>query len=143
MLTFELVTLEGIKFAEQCYEVMLPTPQGQIAILPHHIPLVSITVPGVISIRRNPNDGDERLEHFAGSGGLVEIEGKRVRLLADSAEAGADIDEAEAKAALEEAKQAQKQAGSQVALANAASIIEQHAARLKVAELKNRRRTAR
>jgi F-type H+-transporting ATPase subunit epsilon len=140
-LTFELVTLEGIKFSEDCYEVMLPTPQGQIAILPHHIPLVSIASAGVVSIRKNPQDSDDRLQHFASSGGLVEVEGKRVRLLADSAESAEDIDELEVKEALERAQEIQKKATSQVALADATATLERQTARLKVAELKRRRKT--
>jgi len=140
MITFELVTLEGVKFTAECYSVSLPTPQGLTSVLPHHIPLVSIAVPGVISIRKHQNDPDSALEHFASDGGLIEVDGKRVRLLADTAEAAEDIDELEAKKALEKAQELQKTAKDQVALADAAAIIERQTVRLKVAELKKRRR---
>jgi F-type H+-transporting ATPase subunit epsilon len=141
VLTFELVTLEGLKFAEECYEVILPTPDGQIAILPNHIPLVSITSDGVVSVRRNPNDSDDRMEHFASSGGLVEIEGRRVRLLADSAETSDDLDEAEVKDALEKAKALVKNAKNQVDLSDATSLLERQSARLRVTEIKRRSRS--
>ena len=140
-ITFELVTLEGVKFTEQCYSVQLPTPDGLVSILPHHIPLVSIASPGVVSIRRRQDDPDSALEHFASDGGLIEVSGKRVRLLADTAEAAEDVNELEAKQALERAKELQKTAKDQVALADATALIERHAARIKVAELKRRRRT--
>ncbi len=139
MITFELVTLEGVKFTAECYSVTIPTPDGLTSILPHHIPLVSIAVPGVISVRKRPGDPDSALEHFASDGGLVEVSNKRVRLLSNSAEAADDIKEAEVKEALERARELQKNAKDQVSLADATALIERHVARLKVAELKKRR----
>lgn len=140
MLTFELVTKEGLKFSDEGYEIILPTPQGQIAILPHHIPLVALASPGVVSIRLRQSDSDEKLEHFAVSGGLVEIDGKRVRLLADTAEQADDVDEAKAKEALEHARELIKNAKDDVALADATAMIERNLGRLKIANLKRRRR---
>lgn len=138
MLTFELVTLEGVKFTEECYSVALPTPGGVITVMPHHIPLVSVAMPGVVSVRRNQNDPDSKLEHFASDGGVIEISGTRVRLLANAAEAAGDINEMEAKEALERARELQLNAKDQVALADATGLIERHLAQLKVAELKRR-----
>lgn len=139
-ITFELVTPEGIKASEEAYEVMLPTPQGQIGILPHHMPLVSLAAPGIISIRRAQSDPDSRLEHFATSGGLVEVEGSTVRLLADTAEHADDIDEARAAEALRAAQELAKTSKDSVAVADATALIERNIARLKVAELKRRHR---
>lgn len=140
MITFELITLDGVKFTEECYEVLLPTPQGQIAIFPEHAPLISVASPGVISVRKRQGDKDDQLLHFASDGGLIEIDDKRVRLLADVAEEANDIDEAKSKEALKRAKELQRQATSQVALADATALIERHAAQIKVAELKRRTR---
>ncbi len=138
--TFELITPEGLKIQEEVYELLLPTPNGQIGILPNHMPLISIITPGVISIRRRQEDTDQALEHLATSGGFLEVDDKKVRLLADSAERAEDIDEMKAQQALEKAKEMQKTAKDQVSLAEATSIIEQSTARLRVAELKKRRR---
>jgi F-type H+-transporting ATPase subunit epsilon len=138
-LKFELVTPEGVKFTESAYEVMLPTPEGEIAILPHHIPLVSLAVPGVVSIRRKESDKDSQLEHFAVSGGLIEISGSNIRLLADTAEHAEDVDEMRAKEALERAHELAKTAKDDVSLADATAAIERNLGRLKVAELKKRR----
>lgn len=141
-LTFELVTPEGVKFTEDAYEIMLPTPGGQIAVLPHHMPLVSLASAGVISVRRRAEDPDSKLEHFATSGGLIEVEGTTVRLLADSAEHADEIDELAAKEALERAQQLRHEADDHIKLADATGIIEANLARLKVADLrKNRHRT--
>lgn len=138
--SFELVTPEGLKLQENVYEVLLPTPQGQIGILPNHMPLISIITPGVISVKKNQDDSDASLEHLATSGGLLEVDGQRARLLADSAERAEDIDELKAKEALERARELQMTAKDQVSLADATAIIEQSAARLRVAELKKRHR---
>ncbi|MBW3538002.1 ATP synthase F1 subunit epsilon [Candidatus Parcubacteria bacterium] len=138
MLTFELVTPEGVKFTEEAYEVLLPTPNGQIGILPHHMPLVTLAVPGVIGIRRRADDPDSRIEHFATGGGFVEVDGKRLRLLADTAEHAEDIDELRAKEALERAQELQQTAEDHVALADATALIERNLARLKVTEIKRR-----
>lgn len=143
MLTFELVTLEGVKFSEECYEVVLPTVEGQIGIFPDHAPLIAAAVPGVISIRKRQSDPDDKLDHFATDGGLVEINGRHVRLLADTAEHADDINEMEAKAALQRAKELKSTAKDQVAVADAVSLIERHTARLKVADIKRRRRRTR
>lgn len=138
-LTFELVTPEGIKFSEEIYEVLLPTPDGQVGILPHHVPLITIVTPGVMTIKRHADDRDDQIEHVATSGGFVEISGKRVRLLADSAERAEDIDELKAKQALEAARALQKTQQSDITLADAVGLIELNLARLKVADLKRRR----
>lgn len=137
-ITFEIVTPEGPKFGEEVYSVTLPTSQGQIGILPHHIPLITIVTPGVIFIRRHQDDSEEQAEHVATAGGLVEIDGKRVRLLADSAQRAEDIDELKAKEALEHARQLQRTAKNHVDLAEAVALIDQNLARLKVAELRRR-----
>lgn len=139
MLTFELVTLEGIKFSEQCFEIILPTEQGQIAVFPNHVPLVSVATPGIVSVRIRETDPDSALHHYAINGGVIEVGEHRVRVLADEAQSAEDIDEGHAKAALQRAKELQKQAEGRVALADATALVERHLAQLKVAELKNRR----
>ncbi len=139
-LLFELITPEGPKFSEEVYEVIIPTPQGYIAVLPHHVALVTMVVPGVLSIRRHAEDSDDNLEHVACAGGLAVIDAKRVRLLADSAERAADIDELRAKEALERAHAMKKTAADQATAAEAVGLLELNLARLKVAELKRRRR---
>lgn len=141
MITFELVTLEGVKFSEDCFEIVLPTPDGLIAVFPDHMPLISVVSPGVISIRAREKDADDKMEHFATDGGIVEIEeGKRIRLLADVAEQADDVNEMEAKTALERAQELRANADSQVDFAEASALIAQQTARLRVAELKRRKR---
>lgn len=139
-ISFEVLTPDGRKFQADVYSISLPTPDGLIGILPHHIPLISLVVSGVISIRHRANDQDDQQEHIATAGGFVEIDGQHVRLLADSAERADDIDELKAQEALARAQELKHEARDAVTLADAVGLIELHSARLKVAELKRRRR---
>lgn len=134
----ELTTLLGIKLDAEVYEVVLPTRDGEIAVFPGHEPLVTITVPGAIAVRHKKNDDD--LEYYAISGGIIEVNNSRVRVLVDEAEHGEDIIEAESKAALERAMELRQKAASQVELEKAHQLIDRHAVRLKVADLHRRKR---
>jgi F-type H+-transporting ATPase subunit epsilon len=141
MLTFELVTLEGVKFSAEAHEIIIPTPDGLIAVFPDHMPLISIASPGIISVRKRANDPDEAMENFATNGGVIEVvTGRKLRLLADQAQSADDIDEAAAKAALERAMKLRADADDQMSLADADAQIMQLAAQLKVAGLRRRKR---
>lgn len=136
----ELVTLAGIKVDEEVYEVMLPTAAGPIAVFEDHEPLVSVAIPGAISVRYKRGDSDDKLEYFAVSGGVIEITGKRVRVLVDEADHGDDIVEAESKAALQKALDMQKNAKTSVELEKATELVDRHQVRLNVAGLRRRQR---
>lgn len=138
MLTFELVTLGGVKFDGEVYEVILPTPEGLIAVFANHASLVSITIPGVVSIRKHKQDSDNKMEHFAIHGGVVEVNKRRVRLLADEATHSDEVVHDEIKSALELAKKMKKSAKDQVSFEKAQSLIEIYNAKLRVASLKKR-----
>jgi F-type H+-transporting ATPase subunit epsilon len=135
----ELITLSGQKMNEDVYEVILPTADGEIAVFPGHTPIVTLAVPGVISVRRTRSDADTAMEHFATNGGVVEINNERVRVLVDEADAAGEIHEDEAKAALERAEVMKRDAKDKVELDKAQSMIDRQAVRLKVADLRRRR----
>lgn len=140
MIKFELITLDGAKFSEEVHEVILPTPLGQIAVFEHHMPLVSLASHGVITIRRRPGDADDRLEHFATNGGVIEVANNTVRLLADEADHAEDISEEEARKAYERAQQMLRESKDPVSLDKAQSLIDRSRVRLQVASLKRHRR---
>lgn len=136
----ELITLSGPKFQEDAYEVILPTAEGDIAVYPGHMPLVSLAVPGIITVRRHKADTDDRLEQFALSGGVIEIASDSVRVLVDEADAGDEIVEAEAKAALDHARALKAEAKDQIELNHAQELIDRQAVRLRLAEIRRHRR---
>lgn len=138
MFRFQLVALSGAKFDDQVHEVLLPTLDGQIGVLQHHMPLFSVATNGVITVRRNPKDSDAQREYFATNGGVVEVSDNTLRVLVDEADHADEINEAEAEAAMERAKQLKAEAKDQISLEHAQSLIDRHAVRLHVAGLRRR-----
>lgn len=137
---FELVSLDGVKFQAEAYSVILPTASGQITLLPGHQPLLSVLVPGIITIRRNKSDADHHLEHYATYGGVLEVTSEGARVLVDEATHGDEINESEAQKAHEEAVRLRQDAKNQVELDKAQGLVDRHAVRLNVAELRRRHR---
>lgn len=140
MILFELVSLSGIKFSEDVYEVILPTLDGQIGVMPGHMPLISAATNGVVSIRRSSSDKDDVMDHFAISGGVIEVSNNNLRLLVDEADHAEEISEAEAQKAYDLAQQMKKEAKDQVSLEHAQHLIDRSSVRLHVAGLKRRQR---
>lgn len=137
----ELITLSGVKADEEVYEVLLPTVEGTIAILPGHERIVTLATNGVIAIRRKKGDLDEAMEYFATFGGIVEVSPTRLRILVDEADTADDILESEAQKALEAAQDMKAKAKDSVELDKAQQLIDRHAVRLKVACLRRRHRS--
>lgn len=140
MVKFELVTLNGTKLHDEVHEVVLPTAQGYIAVFTHHAPLVSLAVPGVISVRHKANQPDDLMDHYATNGGVIEVVNNTIRVLVDEADAAHEINEKEIQASLEKAKKLKADAKDQVSLDHAQQLIDRSAVRLKVAELRRRKR---
>lgn len=138
MIHFQLVALSGTKFDDDVYEVVLPTVDGEIGVLQDHMPLVSVASNGVIAIRRDAKDSDVQRDFFATNGGVIEISNNTLRVLVDEADHANDINEAEAEAAMERAKQLIAEAGDQVSLEHAQQLVDRSAVRLQVAGLKRR-----
>lgn len=128
MIHFKIITPEREVFQEEIDEALIPTKNGQIGILPHHIPLVSLVVPGEILLRKGAKEIP-----LAVSGGVVEVDGKSVTLLADTAEYVEEIDEARAEVARQRAKERmQEKSLSGEEFAYLSGKIEKELARLRV-----------
>jgi len=140
MLRLKLETISGTKFDDDVAEVQLPTLAGQIGVLTGHMPLISVATHGVIKVRRKATDPDDFMELFATNGGVIEVADNVLSVLVDEADHETDIDEAEAKKALELAQKMKAEAKDQVSLEHAQSLMDRHAVRLQVAGLKRRRR---
>ncbi len=143
MLKFELVTLDGTKFSNDVHEVLLPTPEGQIAVFSNHASLVSIATPGIIRVRLKQGDPDDFMEAYATNGGVIEVFEGIVRVLVDEADASDEINEHEALKAHEEARRLLAEAKDQISLDHAQQFLDRTAVRLKVAEIKKRRASRR
>jgi F-type H+-transporting ATPase subunit epsilon len=139
MLHFELVSTTGTKFDDEAYEVLIPARGGTIAIFEDHMPLVTPADPGVVSVRRKASDKDDDMQSFAVNGGVMEMDGKNLRFIADDISAPEDISEKAAEEALARAEQLVADAGSQQALAEAHRLLHHSRAQLNVARMRRRR----
>jgi F-type H+-transporting ATPase subunit epsilon len=138
MIKFQLVTLAGIKFDSDVYEVILPTLDGQIGVLQDHMPIVSVATNGIISVRKNTHDTDAQMELFATNGGVIEVDNNLLRVLVDEADNGSEINEAETKRAYELAEKMKAEAKDEISLEHAQTLIDRQAVRLQVAQLHHR-----
>ncbi|MBC7708382.1 ATP synthase F1 subunit epsilon, partial [Polaromonas sp.] len=135
----QLVSLSGSKFDDDVYEVTVPTLDGEIGILDHHMPLIAVAKTGVVAVRRQARDTDAQREFFAINGGAIEVENNKLRILVDEADHADEINESEAAAAMERAKKMKAEATDQVSLEHAQALVDRHAVRIQVANLKRRR----
>ncbi len=138
-MNLQLVTLSGTKLDKPVYEVIIPTVDGEIGVFPDHEPLVTLAKAGVVQVREDKSDPDDRMELYAISGGIVQINGQIIRILVDEADHEPDIVEAESRAALERALKLRDEAHDRVELEKATQLIDRHTVRLKVADLRRHR----
>lgn len=97
----EIVSQDRTVFQGDVDMVILPGAAGEMGILPHHAPVLTILKYGVIRIRQQ---GKEEL--FAVAGGMAEVQPEVVTILADAAENIQDIDITRAQAAKKRAEDA-------------------------------------
>jgi len=105
LIKFEIVTPERVVLKETIRQITLPTKQGEITVLPNHIPLIATLLPGVIHLRKS----DDTPEVLSVSGGFVEVLMNKVVVLADTAEMAEEIDIERAEEARKRAEQSMKE----------------------------------
>lgn len=102
---FEIVTPERVVLKETVVQVTVPTKEGEITVLPKHIPLVAALMPGVIELKTSTG----QIEIISVSGGFIEVLKNKVVILADSAERAEEIDEKRADEARKRAEDIKKE----------------------------------
>jgi F-type H+-transporting ATPase subunit epsilon len=100
IIKFEIATPERVVLREDIVQVTVPTKQGEITVLPGHIPLVASLMPGVIEIRKPGGQADV----MSVSGGFIEVLKDKVVILADTAERAEELDEARIETARQKAE---------------------------------------
>jgi F-type H+-transporting ATPase subunit epsilon len=138
MISFKLVSSDGSKFDGEVYEILVPTPNGTIAVFEDHMPIISAASPGVLSIRRKSGDSDKSMEHFAIAGGVIQVDGKTVRFISDEITSSEDVSEKEAQEAHKKAEELVASASNLVAIDEAKRVLQHRTAQLHVARLKKR-----
>jgi F-type H+-transporting ATPase subunit epsilon len=96
----EIVTPEAKTFSEDVDMVTLTGIDGEMGILPQHMPLMTQLVPGEILVRK----GSDNFLLAVGEG-FVQVTGEKISILTDMAIRGENIDEAAAEEARKRAEE--------------------------------------
>ena len=110
----EIITPIKVTYRDEADEIIIPTVQGEIAVLPHHISLLTQIAPGELTIKKSGKE-----THIAITGGFVEIANNTVSILAEYAVESEEISQAAAQQAKERAEKMleEKLSGRDFALA--------------------------
>ncbi len=132
----DVVTAERVVYSDDVNMVIAPGLEGQMGILPHHAPLITVLGLGELVIKK---EGQED-EFMAIGGGFMEVLPDKVVVLADMAERAEEIDEARAEEARRRAEERLKQRRvEEVDFARAEAALRRSLTRLKVAKRARRR----
>jgi len=101
-LALEILSPEKLLLARDVDMVVIPGTEGDLGILPGHSRLITGLRGGLVDIYAN----DQITDRFFVSGGFAEVTEERCAVLADSITRQADLNQADADAALSDAKAA-------------------------------------
>jgi len=131
-LKLEIVTPEAKVFSQDVDIVYVPGSEGEIGILPKHIPLMTMIKPGELRVSINGQD-----TFMAVGEGFVEVTAETVTVLTDMAVKEQDIDETAAEEAIKRAQEALKH-GADIGAEEVASV--EAALQKSLAQLRVKRR---
>jgi F-type H+-transporting ATPase subunit epsilon len=103
---------------------------GELGIAPQHAPLITRIKPGFVRITL---ENGEHVEFYV-SGGILEVQPQLVSVLADTAARAADLDEAKAILAKEEAERMLANRGEAMEIAEAQTKLAEAMAQLQALE---------
>ena len=98
----DIVSAEAKIFSGDATMVVATGELGELGITPRHAPLITRLKPGHVDVLL---EGGERQQFYV-SGGILEVQPQVVTVLADTAARAADLDEAAAQRAMNEARDA-------------------------------------
>lgn len=102
-LLLEIITPEKVVFKDEVAEVIVPTTNGQLTILPNHVGLLTQVSPGELIIKKGT-----AFKFLAITGGFLEVGGNKITILADYAVRSEEIEVARAIEAQKRAEQLMK-----------------------------------
>jgi F-type H+-transporting ATPase subunit epsilon len=136
-LRLEIITAERQVFADDVNVVVAPGIEGELGILPHHAPLMTMLKPGELLIRK---DGEET--YLVVSGGFLEVRPDKVIVLADACERAEEIDITRAEEAKHRAEERLKTHPPGLDIARAQAALLRSLIRLRIAERRRRKSTS-
>jgi len=124
----EIVTPEGQRAAVEVDELLAPGHDGQLGILPQHTRYMVVLGVGEMAYRV-----DDEWQVLAVANGLMEVEGDRVIILAQTAELAEAIDVARAKLAKKRAEERLADPDAEIDLERAQASLSRALVRLQAA----------
>jgi len=100
-LTLEIVTPEARVYSDTIETVVIPTVEGEIGILPGHIPLLTQVEAGELRVTKAG-----KTDYLAVGNGFVQVDGDKISVLAESAINEEKIDPDAAEKAMARAQEA-------------------------------------
>ena len=122
-----VITPERLFYENQVEMVEFNTTEGEIGVLPGHIPLTVIVKPGILDITEPEGDKVAALH-----AGFAEILPDRVTILAEIIEWPEEIDEERARAAKERAEERLRSKTAQTDIMRAETALQRAIARIQV-----------
>lgn len=126
----DIVSAEQELFSGAVQLVVVTGEMGELGIAPQHAPLITRIKPGYVRITM----ADGGHQEFYVSGGILEVQPQLVSVLADTAVRAADLDEAKAKLAKEEAERMLANRSTAMDIAEAQAQLAQAMAQLQALE---------
>ncbi|HWQ73943.1 MAG TPA: F0F1 ATP synthase subunit epsilon [Syntrophomonas sp.] len=126
----EIVTPEQILFKNEVQFLVVPELNGELGVLKNHAPMIAALDVGVLRY----TDSGGKINKIALSGGFMEVIYNEVRVLAETAEQGSEIDVLRAKAAKERAEKRLQAINENINHARAEMALKRAVARLKAAD---------
>ena len=133
-LRLEIITAERQVLADDIDILVAPGIEGELGILPHHAPLMTMLQPGELLIRK---DGEET--YMVVTGGFLEVRPDKVIVLADACERAEEIDVTRAEEAKRRAEERLKTRPPDVEAASIEAALRRSLTRLRVAERRRRK----
>lgn len=133
-LRLEIITAERQVFADDVDVIVAPGVEGELGILPHHAPLMTMLEPGELLIRK-----DNEETYMVVSGGFLEVRPDKVIVLADACERSDEIDIARAEEAKRRAEERIRTHAPQVDDARVEAALRRSLIRLRVAGKRRRK----
>ncbi|WP_260958370.1 F0F1 ATP synthase subunit epsilon [Pseudomonas citri] len=126
----DIVSAEGEIFSGLVEFVVAHGDLGDLGITMGHAPLITSLKPGPITLTKQGGDK----EVFYISGGFLEVQPNMVKVLADTVQRAADLDEASAQEAVKAAEKALHERGAEFDYGSAAARLAEAAAQLRTVQ---------
>jgi F-type H+-transporting ATPase subunit epsilon len=131
--TLEIATPEQLAYSEQIEQVTVPSVDGQLTILPHHVPLFATLGEGEVVIRAKGEN-----TYLAIGGGFIEVTPKKTIVLVTRAVNANELNESAIEKARKEAQDAIEKGATGESLQAAQALLRSTLVDLKVARRRRR-----